>query len=290
MSGENGNTAEQQGSNEASESAAAAAAFASARSDEPIVVTPKAEPEVVDQPEAATSPPIKLIAGKTEEEIATLLSEIPSMRDGYRKQLDNLNGKFGVLNGALQKLQQDTPSGEQVTVTDEDLAEMQAEYPELATLTKSALNNVLKRINLKGASSDPAIIDERVNKLVGERMSSEKVAIHKELLQGLSPDWNKIIGVPDVKTGEIPKTEFRIWLATQPAEYQQKINGSNNAFEINSSIKAFQEAHDAIAKKQAQNKQRLVNAVQPQGSVPAAHGVISEQQAADAAFKKDRGR
>jgi hypothetical protein len=307
MDKEDGLEVEQLEQASANEATAAAAAFSSARNEEPAApATPT--PEVPETPvaEVETPEPKPLFLGKTEEEVAALLAEIPSMRDGYRKQIDNLNGQFGKLNGALQKLQQETPKGEAVTVTDEDLADMKGEFPELADLTKTALNNVLKRINLKGgASVDPAAIDERVNSLVKQGISSERAAIHGELLDGLHPNWKEVIGQPVKATyeqllkdgkselealeGATPKTDYRKWLATQPAEYRERLDNSSNAFEIGASIKAFQTAHEEAVKKQTQNKQRLANAVQPTGSV-AARGAISEQQAADAAFKNSRGR
>lgn len=284
MSEESGNVAGQDSSNGVSESTAAAAAFASARSDEPQVVTPRSEH--VEQQAEAVIP--KLFAGKTEEEIAALLGEIPSMKDGYRKQIDNLAGNYGKLNAAFQKLQSDTPRGEAVTVNDEDLKEMQEAFPELADLTKSALNNVLKRLSVRGGNAeiDPALIE----KLVGDRVSNAEISIHKKLLKGFAPDWETVIGLPDPATGVAPKTAYRTWLATQPADYQSRINTSNDAFEISSSVKDFQAAQEATAKKQAQNKQRLTNAIQPAGSVTAARSAISEQQAADAAFASGRGR
>ena len=265
---------------ELNEATAAAAAFASARSDEPVVIE-YAEPEPAPEPEKPR------MFGRTEDEITELLGEIPTIKDSYRKQIDNLAGNVGSLKSALQRLQQDTPKGEAVTVTDEDLADMNREFPELAGMTKSALNNVLKRINLRGSSFDPAAVDERVNTLVAEKVSSERVAIHKELLDGLTPKWTEIVGLP--VNGVIPKTPYRDWLVTQPIDYQNKINASNNAFEIGNSVKSFQAAQEAFAKKQMQNKQRLTNAIQPSGSV-AARGVISEQQAAEEAFKRSRGR
>lgn len=266
---------------EIDEATAAAAAFANARSDEPVVIEHPATVEPEPEPEKPR------MFGRTEEEISELLGEIPSMKEGYRKQIDNLAGNIGSLKAAFNRMQQDTPKGEAVTVTDEDLAEMNGEFPELAGMTKSALNNVLKRINLRGSSFDPAAVDELVNTLVTEKVSKERVAIHQELLDGLNPGWTEIVGVP--VNGVIPKTPYRDWLATQPFDYQNKINSSNNAFDIVNSVKSFQEAQAAIAKKQTQNKQRLINAIQPSGSV-AARSVITEQQAAEDAFKRSRGR
>lgn len=258
-----------------SEATAAAAAFANANNDTPVVVETPVEVEP------------KKFFGRSEAEIETLLAEIPTMKDGYRKQIDNLAGNYGTLKSALQRLQQDTPQGVAVQATDEDMAAFKDEFPELGDMTMKALNNVLKRVNLRGAAIDPAVIDQRVNALVGETISKERVSIHAELLDGLTPGWKDIVGVPDKVTDVPPQTEYRKWLATQPVDFQQKIGSSNNAFEIGASIKAFQEAQDTATKKREQNKQRLTNAIQPSGSV-AARTAISEQQAADLAFKKGR--
>jgi hypothetical protein len=280
MSEENGSIQEQPESG-VSEATAAAAAFATANND---TVT---EVEQPDEPETPEAPEPKRFAGRTEAEIEALLAEIPSMKDGYRKQIDNLAGNYGALKSAFQRLQQDTPQGAAVQATDEDMAALKGEFPELGDMTQRALNNVLKRVNLRGAEIDPAVIDQRVNALVGETISKERVSIHTELLSGLTPGWQDIIGLPDKATGVEPQTEYRKWLATQPLDFQQKIKSSNNAFEIGSSVKAFQQAQESITKKREQNKQRLTNAIQPSGSV-AARTAISEQQAADLAFKKGR--
>jgi hypothetical protein len=272
-----------------SEATAAAAAFASARSDEPIE-TPQPEIEEVTEVAEEPQPEPKRFAGRTEDEIEQMLGEIPVIKESYRKQIDNLAGNYGALKSAFQKLQQETPKGEAVTVTDEDVADMAGDFPELAGMTKNALNNVLKRVNLRGgAAFDPTVIDSKVNSLVTERVAQERVSMHVELLDGLTPGWKEIVGVRNPQTGEIPETEYRKWLATQSADYQQRIMASNNAFEIGGSVKEFNSYRETTLQKQQANKQRLTNAVRPTGS-QAVRSAISEQQAADLAFKRERGR
>lgn len=286
MSGENGSEAAAPTEiTTTDESTAAAAAFGRARGEkqpDPVEiieeVTP--EPEVVEEP--------KVLAGMTEKEISELLGEIPK----YRKQIDNLAGNNGKLNKALQALQADTTKGEPVTVTDDDMAEISKNFPEFADMTKGALNKILGRLNTRGTGTAPAQNpDEYIalaKKAAQDVASNERVQTHIDLLHGLNPGWDTIIGLPD-KDGTVPETDYRKWLATQPADYQAKMSASNNAFEIGSSIKAFNEAVEASAKKQQQNKQRLAAAVQPTGQV-AARGTISEQSAADKAFNARRQR
>lgn len=289
MSKEIGEVTQQQTeSNDAHEATAAAAAFAISRGDappEPVVETAKEDKQVQQEDKKPEQPAI-VLAGMTEAQIAELLGEIPK----YRKQIDNLAGNNGKLNAAIQKLQQDTPRGEAVTVTDEDLAEMQDAYPDLANLTKGALNKILGRLNTKGtgAVQTPDDYIALATKAAKDVATSERVNTHVELLHGLNPGWDAVIGLPDAE-GKFPDTEYRRWLASQPAEYKERIENSNNAFEIGSSITKFNEAKEASSKKQQQNKQRLANAVQPEGQV-AARGVISEQSAADKAFNARRQR
>jgi hypothetical protein len=297
---------EQTGATESNEATAAAAAFGRNRGEvqpEPVVETVE---EVQEVPEVVEEP--KVLAGMTEKEITELLGEIPK----YRKQIDNQAGHIGKLNAALQKLQQEAPRGEPVVVTDDDMAELMGEYPELAGMTKTALNKALGRMNTRGtgqAAPTPAHTPEDIvalaKKAASEVAVDERVKTHRELLDGLHKGWDSIVGLPDEKTrlkliaegksedealaGSIPETEYRKWLATQPAEYRDRLLNTNNAFEIGSSIKAFTEAKEASAKKQVQNKQRLANAVQPSGQV-AVRSTISEQSAADKAFNARRQR
>lgn len=267
------------------EATAAAAAFATSRGEtppEPVKTEAvKAEtPNPADEPEAETP---KLFAGMTEAQIAEALSEIPK----YRKQIDNLAGNNGKLNAALQKLQQDlSVSGG--TVTDEDFAELAEQYPELAGMTKNAMNKVMGRMRGTGAAQPPEEFVSLARQAAMEVAEKERVRTHIDMLHAFSPGWDKVVGLPG-EDGQIPETPYRKWLATQPAEYQTKMAASNNALEIDSSIKLFKAAQEAATQKQQQNKQRLANAVQPEGQT-AARGVISEQSAADKAFNERRRR
>ncbi len=266
---------------ESPESTAAAAAFGRSRSGE---FHPPEEIEVVEEKPEVVEEPL-VLAGMTEKQLKELLDEIPK----YRKQIDNLAGTNGKLNVAIQKLQQETAQGAHVTVTDEDMADFK-EFPELGNMTKSALNKALSKINLRGTGSaqTPEEYVSLARKAAEEVATIERVKTHAELLNGLTPGWDVIVGVPDSE-GNLPDTAYRRWLASKPADYQKKIGDSNNAFEIGSSIKEFNAAQAASAKKQEQNKSRLANAVQPTGQV-AARSTQSEASAAEAAFKANRGR
>ena len=71
---------------------------------------------------------------------------------------------------------------------------------------------------------------------------SKQIEAQKVLLEKLTPGWASIIGMAGTD-GIEPKTKYRAWLADQPAEYQHKINNTNNALEISASIKLFQDGN-----------------------------------------------
>lgn len=283
MSEEIGTAEQQAGNTSVDESTAAAAAFGRARGE----AQPEPAPQPVEeaQPEPVAEEP-KVIAGMTEKEVADLLAEIPK----YRKQIDNLAGNHGKLNKLFQSLQQEAPKGQPVTVSDEDMAEIKAHWPEFADMTKGALNKIFGRLNTQGTgpAQTPEDYVSLAKSAAKEVATQERVQTHIELLDGLSEGWSEVIGLPDAE-GNFPDTAYRRWLAEQPADYKSRIEASNNAFEIKKSIDSFNQAQEASAKKQQQNKQRLAAAVQPAGQA-AVRATISEQSAADKAFQARRQR
>lgn len=268
----------------ADEATAAAAAFAIARGETPPEpVKPVVEaPQPKEKPEEETPQP-KLFAGKTEAEIEALFNDVQSMK-AYRQQIDNLAGNFGKLNVAIQKIQRDTPQGQAVEITEEDFAELKAEWPEVAEMSLKGFNRVLSK--LKGTGGAPAeSID--VDKLVTERIAPEIEKVWQKAnaeitdlrIQVHHRDWKTVLN----------SQEFMAWEKTLPQEEQEKFLSSSDPEYVAATITKFKEAQAAASKKQEQNKQRLANAVQPEGK-SAPRGAISEQAAADKAFAARRQR
>lgn len=83
MNEEIGIDVEQTGQSGNDEAAAAAAAFAISRNEEPVEVV-ITEPEHQEPEVQEEKPEPKMFAGRTEDEVAALLAEIPGMKEGYR--------------------------------------------------------------------------------------------------------------------------------------------------------------------------------------------------------------
>lgn len=193
--------------------------------------TPPAEAAVVAAPEfiqitQAQWDAIKASAARTE---------------GMDKRIkDTVLGTVGDLEQRIiKKLQAATPAGSVVELPADVVSELETDFPELAPRIKKTLEKALKGLRGTGESTAPDW--ETVVKAAA-------IAYQKEALEDQYPNWREIVGpVTDGKFD--PKNEYRIWLATQPADYQHKVNNTNSAQVISRSIDRFTDAKKEAAKK-----------------------------------------
>lgn len=106
---------------------------------------------------------------------------------------------------------------------------------------------------------------------ISKRVSDELTRREMEALDEAHEDWRTVIGLPD-KDGNTPETDFRKWLATQPAEYQTKVNSTFSSVVITKAIDKFKAANTTTAKiepktdpKIAVRQARINGAIQPKG-------------------------
>lgn len=92
---------------------------------------------------------------------------------------------------------------------------------------------------------DPAPMEPEDTIPLTHQEFDNQIEAQRALLNKLVPGWRSIVGTVGI-AGLEPETEFRAWLAAQPAEYRHKINNTNNALEISASIKSFQAAYAGV--------------------------------------------
>lgn len=195
----------------------------------------------------------------------------------FEKQFSKAFGSIGNMQQLLNKLQAATPKGEEIKLPDDVVDELKAEFPELAGHIRSALEKALKA-GLRGTGEEKTEADKDP---VGEALRKERFKDAVEELEDAYPDWKQIVGA--VGPGETPDPNhpYRAWLATQPADYQKRINETDNPRVVERSINRFKEyeaAEKAKATKKPEptkpnpqtesRKQALREAVQPRGSGP----------------------
>lgn len=269
--------------------------------------------EVEKTPAAAAveeTPPAEAeVVPLTKAQVDDLLSKAKTV-DELRATVDKLRGdafgKLGGLERTLKQIQEQTPLGQAVQITPEDLAEIHAEFPDLGANLIKGLTRVLGKV--KGTTVPDSVIDERASAKAKELIDEFKkgqdakdVAAYQarvaERLDDAHEDWREIID------GGNPESEYRKFLETLPNT--QEILDSWDARVISKSLTAFKKKRErdaadkaAAAKLEADKQkaealkgrdarsQRLAEAVPPKGggSAPPKSKRSTEDEAFDEGF------
>jgi hypothetical protein len=205
-------------------------------------------------------------------------------------------GKIGGLDRVLKQIQEATPVGQAIEVSDKDLEELKEEFPDLTAKLAKGLTRVLSKFKgtaQPGAVQTPVNTDEmfaRATQAADARVATSQEAILRKVavdrLTDRHEDWQEVIGGSDATT------PYRTWLQSQDPVYRTKIFGSWDPREIGKSIdkfKAFEEevkkttAQAPVAPPKGQNarSQRLAQAITPRGSAsaPVHAGELTEAEA-----------
>lgn len=226
----------------------------------------KTEPKL----EAKTAPEHVQITKEQFDKLMAAADETASLKG----QMSKAFGTIGNMQQLVNRLQEATPKGAEIKLTRAIVAKMEEDFPELADKQYDAFEQFVKLINESGArgtGNSPAPDKDTIR--------SQQVEFAVEELEDTYPDWRNIVGA--VSDGQFdPKHPFRSWLATQPEDYQQKVNATNNPRVIERAIDRFKadEAEKAKTAKKPEppkpnpqtesRKQALREAIQPRGSGP----------------------
>lgn len=218
-------------------------------------------------------------------------------------QVAKLVGSMGSMPKADQLIQQvienvrsQTPAGLSVEMSDEDFAELSADFPELAKSTRAALEKIFKKANVKGTgTSQPAAQPVNMDAVVERALELREY----RALEKAYPTWREIVGQADVSKGEKPPEDnpFRQWLASQSTDYQEEVNETNSPAEVRAAIARFQAdsaapktATPAQPDKAAARRAVIADAVTPRtdGNPPPVNAPISAEEAFATGFKTGR--
>lgn len=171
-------------------------------------------------------------------------------------------------------------------VTKKDWDEMRAaaartaSYDQQFSRIYGTIGNIQQTIKKPAAAAEQTTVDPAAKPVVDDDAAIRKrvtdAAVEREIeaLEDLHPTWRDVVGVPDAE-GKTPDNDFRKWLATQPAEYQQRINATHSSVVISRAIDKFKVDAEAAkvaatvaaaeAAKTNLRKNRLADAVTPRG-------------------------
>lgn len=231
--------------------------------------TPEIEAQNTIQPEPSQEqvqePKFRQITEEEYTKLVTSAAAVDEMRATLGKQVDTAFGKIGGLERVLKQFQEQTPSGHAVEITEDDLAELRDEFPELVGPQLKALQRVAGKMRGTGGFDEASVqpfLDKAAPNLV-ERIKGElSVQNAKETLAETHPDWESVIG--NGFEGKPADKDFLGWLGTQPQDYRERLNSSVNPVVIGRAIDKFRE-HQASLKKAAERRNRFEEAVTPRG-------------------------
>lgn len=268
--------------------------FESGFTNTPTESTPPAEGEEGDKPaekevvaEPAAEIKFRQVTEAEWQDLTAKAASIEQIKAEHAKRLDTAFGKVGGIERTLAQLQAATPSGYAIDVTDDIVADLKQEFPELGDLVLKSLKGLASK--MKGTAPAAAAVDpEQIRKAVRDSVAAEQA----ELLEEDRANWREIVGAAD------SNTDYRKWLATQSAEYQQRLASTNSASVISKSITKFEsdaaaakaaalasaEAEKLAAGKNASTRQRrLEAAATPKGI--AGHSSAGTEDDFEAGFK-----
>lgn len=183
----------------------------------------------------------------------SLFDELPQhIRASTDSEAKRMWGTIGQLQGEFKKMQ----SGAYADISADDLNDVREVYPELADALEKTFRKVL--------SKKRPDADEHANS-INQRLGEIEKTVQESYIESRYKDWREVIGLPN-EHGEIPRTAFREWLATKPADYQEKMRTTNSGRDIVSALSEFEKYSAEKSKKEDLSRKRnagLRSAVTP---------------------------
>ena len=292
--------------NAAEKEAKAEAAFGMAFNDAPPAEIPPAK--VVEEPKPVAPKPVAAapaVAPPKPEYIRPIKQDWDNLKAAAGKistlesQVAKLTGSIPkaeqIIQQAVDKMRSQTPAGVSVEFSDEDFAELAADFPDIAKSTRASLEKIFKKANVRGGGdAKPIALDESA---VAKVLDTILAGREKQAFEEAHPAWKDIVGAVDVKAGEKPpeNNSFRQWLAAQPPEYQKKISDTQSFAVVHSAVDRFLASQKAVATitpparpdRAAARRAVIEDAVTPRadGNPPPAAPRVSAEEAFGNAFK-----
>ena len=228
--------------------------------EQPEAEPPVEEPAPVVEPEPEPEQPKPFSREEFESALAALKSE-------SKAHVDRLGGTVGGLKQTLEALRSQTQTGQPVDVTIDDLpSDLREEYPELADKMLRAMQGMAKKMRGTAPTSEPAppvtapapAFDmNQVEQVVQQRVAEIEQKFEMKTVALKHKDWKQITG----------GSEYRTWLGSQPAEYQQTVGNSWDSDVVIGSIDKFKESQKkAPTPAPSARKDLLKAAVTPRGT------------------------
>lgn len=198
----------------------------------------------------------------TEDQFASLTAaaaDVSSLKQQQSKAFGTIGNLQKLLNEMREKKETDTAQ-----LSSAAFDNLKKEFPELADMTKEAVQNALAAFKPTGSSEgDETKFEALVAKFTAER--------ELEALEDAFENWREIVGAVGVGEKPDPDHPYRKWLAAKSPEYQARVSATKTAAVIERSIRLYQKetakapTKPSPAPRADARADRIAAAVQPKG-------------------------
>lgn len=255
--------------------------------------------EVSTTASAEVVPAVTPAVSVTEDQLKELMATAGSVKeltDGLKKLRDDAFGKIGGIERLIKQAEKMTDSKLDLTLTDEDFAEVDSEVPMLTKPLQKLFTKILKQAKVKVPAADAVDVESlrtQFHQEIEAKMQEREFNLQKDLeLRLLSyqhPGWRETIA----------KQDFKDWLENEDKHspgYQRFFLNSLSSEEVGGVLKKFN-AHQADVEKaklaaapkpkpkvippSQSRTERLKEAVLPKASsvTPKPKGPLTEEEA-----------
>lgn len=222
--------------------------------------------------QAETEPPAPEFVQLTKQQFDDMqsrLNEIDDLKKAYAKT----SGNLGSLNQVIERIQANTPKGHAVEFTEDDVADLTAEFgEELGAAQLKVLKKISSKLHGTGSQFDPSELEARMQSKLMEALSKkddEQRESGRETLSEIHPD------LPEIELSD----DFIKWKEALPIEDRIELNNSMSVRYVAGKIAEYKtflkekqnqaantEKQSAEKEAKAESRRAIVSAaVQPKG-------------------------
>lgn len=218
--------------------------------------------EAKEEPKAETEE-LPKIAGFTEEELKNLLANAAKVSE-LEAAVRKAHGKIGELNGTLQELRKAPAKEEPKPEPKAEIAHVEEDYPDIAAYVREQLEAVKPKAETKVEQPQQA------------EMPSVDLQFELRVMDHIHKGWRE----------KVQGRDFNLWLGSQTDEIRGKFDSAQTADELNAVIGQFDAWNSAKITRNTTGKQRLEQAMTPEGSAGKPKHAPTEQDEFYAVFNK----
>lgn len=245
---------------------------------EPAAATTEADPAAA-APAQEVPPEIVQVTRAQFDQLMRKAEEVDNLKTSVQQTADKVWGKIGGVERILSDLRAQ-PAGQSLKLSEEDFAELKAEYPELAGLQMKGLQRVLEKLPLRAAAVDPGAIE----KVVQERTATVRAEVIDSNLDAIvDGDWRE----------EVRTQSYKDWVKKQAEDIQAL--GDSHSLRDASKLLRLYKAYMAAPKNESTQQNTppasptrsrvLAAAVTPKGTLGKAQTKPTEDDEFNSGFK-----